>query len=230
MLKHHRLLRLFGRQISERDFGEAAFLRSEAGPESGVDDRRDRLCIGLRRQIVLAEAARLLYLSSEMCLDDGRDGARRLIRWVTAHKLRFVLFCLLWPDEQINAGEHGLVSVAGCPYMRKVLVIGPGGSGKSTFARRLGELLEIQVKHLDAFYWRAGWTKPSNEDWVNTVTELASGDAWIMDGNFGGTLELRLEHCDTIIFLDMPRLLCLWRVTKRRLRYRNRSRPDMAEG
>ncbi|HXC72077.1 MAG TPA: DNA topology modulation protein [Pyrinomonadaceae bacterium] len=114
--------------------------------------------------------------------------------------------------------------------MRKVLVIGPGGSGKSTFARRLGELLEIQVKHLDAFYWRAGWTKPSNEDWVNTVTELASGDAWIMDGNFGGTLELRLKHCDTIIFLDMPRLLCLWRVTKRRLRYRNRSRPDMAEG
>ena len=114
--------------------------------------------------------------------------------------------------------------------MRKVLVIGPGGSGKSTFARRLGELLNIPVKHLDAFYWRSGWMKPSNDEWIKTVTELASGDAWIMDGNFGGTLELRLKHCDTIIFLDMPRLLCLWRVTKRRLRYRNRSRPDMAEG
>ena len=114
--------------------------------------------------------------------------------------------------------------------MKRVLVIGPGGAGKSTFANRLGKLLGIEVKHLDRFYWRAGWTKPPNDDWLKTVTELTVGDAWIMDGNFGGTLDLRLRSCDTIIFLDMPRLLCLWRVTKRRLLYRNRSRPDMAEG
>jgi adenylate kinase family enzyme len=114
--------------------------------------------------------------------------------------------------------------------MKRVLVIGPGGAGKSTFAKRLGKLLGIEVKHLDRFYWRAGWTKPSEDDWLKTITELTSGDSWIMDGNFGGTLDLRLKSCDTIIFLDMPRLLCLWRVTKRRLLYRNRSRPDMAEG
>ena len=114
--------------------------------------------------------------------------------------------------------------------MKKVLVIGPGGSGKSTFAKRLGEILGIDVKHLDSFYWRAGWTKPSEEDWIQKVNELTSGESWILDGNFGGTLALRVERCDTIIFLDMPRLLCLWRVTKRRLTYRNRSRPDMAEG
>lgn len=114
--------------------------------------------------------------------------------------------------------------------MKKVLVIGPGGAGKSTFARRLSQLLNIEVKHLDSFYWRAGWTKPSEEEWLQTVAELTSANAWIIDGNFGGTLEFRLKHCDTIIFLDMPRLLCIWRVTKRRLLYRNRSRPDMAEG
>jgi adenylate kinase family enzyme len=114
--------------------------------------------------------------------------------------------------------------------MKRVLVIGPGGAGKSTFAKRLGKLLGIEVKHLDRFYWRAGWTKPSKDDWLKTVTELTAGDSWIMDGNFGGTLDLRVRSCDTIIFLDMPRLLCLWRVTKRRLLYRNRSRPDMAEG
>ncbi|HJU92488.1 MAG TPA: DNA topology modulation protein [Pyrinomonadaceae bacterium] len=114
--------------------------------------------------------------------------------------------------------------------MKRVLVIGPGGSGKSTFARRLGEILGIEVKHLDSFYWRAGWTKPSNENWLKKVDELISGESWIIDGNFGGTLARRVERCDTIIFLDMPRLLCVWRVTKRRLTYRNRSRPDMAEG
>ena len=114
--------------------------------------------------------------------------------------------------------------------MKRVLVIGPGGSGKSTFARRLGQILDIEVKHLDRHYWRAGWTKPSNEEWLKTVDQLISADAWIIDGNFGGTLAQRVARCDTIIFLDMPRLLCLWRVTKRRLLYRNRSRPDMAEG
>jgi adenylate kinase family enzyme len=114
--------------------------------------------------------------------------------------------------------------------MRRVIVIGPGGAGKSTFAKRLGQLLNIEVKHLDWFYWQSGWTAPAKEDWLKTVTELTSGDSWIMDGNFGGTLELRLKHCDTIVFLDMPRLLCLWRVAKRRFLYHNRSRPDMAEG
>ena len=114
--------------------------------------------------------------------------------------------------------------------MKRVLVIGPGGSGKSTFARRLGQILGIEVKHLDKFYWRAGWTKLSNEEWLKTVDELTSGDSWIIDGNFGGTLAQRVARCDTIIFLDMPRLLCLWRVTRRRMLYRNRSRPDMSEG
>jgi len=114
--------------------------------------------------------------------------------------------------------------------MKRVLVIGPGGAGKSTFAKRLGEALNIEVKHLDVAYWRSGWSKPSEDEWVQTVNQLISGDTWILDGNFGGTLELRLRHCDTIIFLDMPRLLCVWRVVKRRLLYRNRSRPDMAAG
>ena len=114
--------------------------------------------------------------------------------------------------------------------MRKVLVIGSGGAGKSTLAKRLGQMLDIEVKHLDKFYWRSGWTEPPKEEWSQMVTELVRDDSWIMDGNYGGTLEFRLQHCDTIIFLDMPRLVCLWRIVKRRLLNRNRARPDMAEG
>jgi adenylate kinase family enzyme len=114
--------------------------------------------------------------------------------------------------------------------MKRVLIIGSGGAGKSTVAERLGQLLNIEVLHLDKFYWRAGWIETPKAEWLKTVEELAGRDAWIMDGNYSGTLEMRLAACDTVIFLDMPTLLCLWRVMKRAMMYRNRSRPDMAEG
>jgi adenylate kinase family enzyme len=114
--------------------------------------------------------------------------------------------------------------------MRRILVIGSGGSGKSTVATRLGALLNLEVSHLDKFFWQPGWVKPATEDWVQAVTELMNRDSWILDGNYSGTLELRFQKCDTIIFLDLSRWLCLWRIVRRVLRYRNDLRPDMAEG
>ena len=68
--------------------------------------------------------------------------------------------------------------------VKRVLVIGPGGAGKSTFARRLGQILSIEVIHLDTLYWRPGWIEPSKEDWLATVERLLARDAWIMDGNY----------------------------------------------
>lgn len=114
--------------------------------------------------------------------------------------------------------------------MKKVLVIGSGGAGKSTFARRLGRATGIEVIHLDAVYWGAGWAEPAKEEWRATVEELLKRDSWIMDGNYGGTLDLRLEACDAVVFLDLPRRVCLWRVLKRRALYRHSPRPDMAPG
>lgn len=114
--------------------------------------------------------------------------------------------------------------------MRKVLVIGSGGSGKSTFAARLGERTGLPVIHLDSLFWHAGWQETPREEWAARVDELLKGDEWIMDGNYGGTMERRLAACDTVVFLDLPRTLCLWRVVARSMRYRGRTRPDMAEG
>jgi adenylate kinase family enzyme len=114
--------------------------------------------------------------------------------------------------------------------MKRVLVIGSGGAGKSTFARRLGDVLNIEVKHLDKLYWRAGWQEPAKDEWLQTVTAVAQEDSWIMDGNFSGTLAQRIQYCDTIVFLDLPRVLCLWRIAKRRFLNHNRARSDMAEG
>ncbi|MEP6900693.1 MAG: DNA topology modulation protein [Actinomycetota bacterium] len=114
--------------------------------------------------------------------------------------------------------------------MRKILVIGSGGAGKSTFAKRLSEETGIEVIHLDRIYWRAGWTQPPKDEWRKTVENLLKGKEWIMDGNFGGTMEMRLAACDAAIFLDLPRHVCLYRILKRRLTYRNTNRPDMTEG
>lgn len=114
--------------------------------------------------------------------------------------------------------------------MRRVMIIGSGGAGKSTLAIRIGELLGLPVVHLDALYWSAGWVPADSDAWREQVAELVRRDRWVMDGNFGGTLDMRLAACDTVIFLDMPRLLCMSRVLRRWFRYRGRSRPDMAEG
>jgi adenylate kinase family enzyme len=114
--------------------------------------------------------------------------------------------------------------------MKKVLVIGSGGAGKSTFARHLGKLLDIGVIHLDALYWHPGWIETPRAEWRKVLEELLRRDAWIIDGNYSNTLALRLEKCDTVIFLDIARPICLWRVLKRAILYRSRIRPDMAEG
>lgn len=114
--------------------------------------------------------------------------------------------------------------------MKRILVIGSGGAGKSTVATKLGQLLDIEVLHLDKFFWRRGWVETPRDEWLQTVTELVDRDSWIIDGNYSGTLDVRMQRCDTIVFLDLPRLLCVWRIVKRKLRYRRGGRPDIAEG
>jgi len=114
--------------------------------------------------------------------------------------------------------------------MRRVLVIGSGGSGKSTFSTRLGELLNLEVHHLDKLFWHPGWVETPRDEWLKIVTELTDRDSWILDGNYSGTLDVRIQKADTVIFLDLSRWLCLWRIISRVLRYRDGTRPDMAEG
>jgi adenylate kinase family enzyme len=93
--------------------------------------------------------------------------------------------------------------------MQRVLVMGSGGAGKSTFARGLAERTGLPLVHLDALYWRAGWVEPEREAWARTVEGLLGEARWILDGNYGGTMERRMEACDTVVFLDPPRTLCL---------------------
>jgi adenylate kinase family enzyme len=114
--------------------------------------------------------------------------------------------------------------------MRRVSIIGSGGAGKSTLAVRVAERLALPVVHLDARYWQPGWVPMPADAWRRDVEALIAMPAWVMDGNYGGTLDVRLAASDTVVFLDLPRLVCLWRIVRRAIQHRGRSRPDMAPG
>jgi adenylate kinase family enzyme len=79
-------------------------------------------------------------------------------------------------------------------------------------------------------YWRAGWVEPPNAEWLRTVQQLLAGERWILDGNYGGTLGARLAACDTVVFLDLPRMVCLRNVIARRLKHLRGGRFDVAPG
>jgi len=114
--------------------------------------------------------------------------------------------------------------------VQRIVVIGCGGAGKSTLSRQIGERLNLPVLHLDAHYWQPGWIEPSRAAWTHTLASLTARDAWVMDGNYTGTLAQRLAACGSVVFLDISRWRCLWRVARRGLSYRGRSRPDLADG
>ena len=129
--------------------------------------------------------------------------------------------------------------------MKRIAILGCCGAGKSTLASKLGHRLNIPVIHLDAHYWLPGWVESDETEWRIKQKSLLESDRWITDGNYSRTLDLRIQAADTIIYLDFPRYLCLWRIFKRYFgarslasyadagshqQYRGTTRPDMAQG
>jgi len=91
-------------------------------------------------------------------------------------------------------------------------------------ARQLSAITGLPVIHLDQHYWLPGWRRPDSASWTKTVRDLAGQSAWIMDGNYSGSLEQRIGRADTLIHLDYPTWLCLWRVAQRTVRGFGRDR------
>lgn len=109
--------------------------------------------------------------------------------------------------------------------MKRIMIIGSPGSGKSTLAKKLSEKLNLPIVYLDFLYWLhyrdhvyqvlGRVNRPAKNEFNNLVMYECQKDAWIMDGNFISSLADRIPFADTIIFLDMPRKTCIWRIIKR---------------
>ena len=100
--------------------------------------------------------------------------------------------------------------------MKKVIVIGCPGSGKSTFSEALHKITDIPLFHLDMIFWNADKTTVEKTVFLDRLFKIIQSDEWIIDGNYGSTMELRMQACDTIIFLDYPLDVCLNGIKERK--------------
>ena len=107
--------------------------------------------------------------------------------------------------------------------MKKIMVIGCPGSGKSTFSRKLHNITQIPLYHLDMMYWNADRTIVDKAVFKERLTDALQQETWIIDGNYGSTMEMRMQACDTVIFLDYPLEICMEGVRSRR----GKTRTDM---
>jgi adenylate kinase family enzyme len=114
--------------------------------------------------------------------------------------------------------------------MRRVLILGSPGSGKSTFARKLGAITGLPVIHLDQLFWEPGWVQAPMEVFLPRLRDALAQDEWIIDGNFASTLDLRLPRADRIILFERSRLACVARVGRRVATSHGVVRQDMAAG
>lgn len=113
---------------------------------------------------------------------------------------------------------------------KQIMIIGSSGSGKTTLAIQLSEKLKLPVIHLDREFWQANWVETPKEQWREKQRQLLLDNCWIVDGNYGGSLDIRLERADTVIFLDYNRYICMYRVFKRWITHIGKTRIDMADG
>jgi len=113
---------------------------------------------------------------------------------------------------------------------RRVMVVGSPGAGKTTFTRKLAQQLAVPPIFLDFHFWRPGWKTPDETIWRQETAALAALPAWVMDGNYPKTYDLRMPRADSLVWLDYPRRICLTRVLLRMIKGYGRTRPDLPEG
>lgn len=99
--------------------------------------------------------------------------------------------------------------------MRRVVVVGTSGSGKTTLARSIAERLGVPHTELDGLHWRADWNEAPDEEMRAAIVAAVAKDGWVIDGNYSRFQPLILARADTLVWLDFPLWVNLWRLTRR---------------
>lgn len=99
--------------------------------------------------------------------------------------------------------------------MKRIAIFGLPGSGKSTFADKLGKKLNLPVHHLDRYFFVANWKERDRDEFLNWQQSRVNEEEWILEGNSIASLEMRFKRADTIIYFKLPRYVCFWRVFMR---------------
>ncbi len=115
--------------------------------------------------------------------------------------------------------------------MDRIMIFGFSGGGKSTLARKMGEILDIEPTHFDRLHWLPGWVESTRDYKREMIKPVLERDRWIIEGNYHHIYwNERLEKADTVIFIDVNRFTCIYQAWKRSLMYKGKTRPDMGEG
>lgn len=99
--------------------------------------------------------------------------------------------------------------------MKRVMFVGCPGSGKTTLSEKFAAKMGLPLVHLDHLFWLPGWVQRHKAEFEELVKAELAKEEWVMDGNYGSTMELRVQRADMVVFLDFNRFFCIYRVLKR---------------
>ncbi len=115
--------------------------------------------------------------------------------------------------------------------MDRIMIFGFAGGGKSTLARKMGDILDIEPLYFDSIHWLPNWVESTVEYKKEKVRPVLECERWIIEGNYRRIYwQERLDLADTVIFINVNRFTCLWQAWRRSRIYKGRTRPDMGEG
>lgn len=113
---------------------------------------------------------------------------------------------------------------------KRIVILGSGGSGKTTLANYITKKTNLPIVYLDKEYWLPNWERPDNDVWNQKLTTLVQNDQWVMDGNYIDSLDIRLNKADLVIMLDIKPSICVSSVFFRTLLGHFIRRNDLSEG
>ncbi len=119
------------------------------------------------------------------------------------------------------------LTLRGVSNVQRIMVIGCCGCGKTTLSKKLASKLNLPLVHLDVLNWRDNWQPVSQGEFDRLLLGEVKKDKWVIDGNYHRTIPIRLKYCDTVIYMDYPRVVCLLGAIKRILKGYGKSRSDM---